>query len=739
MALPSTDSQYHLAFFIDGLDEFESTLEYDYGDMLTHLKTWAASNPESVKICVSSREDPPVFMDALSPETRLRLHDLTKNDMDYFVRDRLSIIPISSCSSDEKNELAKAIVSKADGVFLWVSLVVRSMRWKAQNRAKFVDLIKDVHDLKPEMNNLLDRIVADIRSSDQDLTTLYRTVALHEARRFFSMRFDLFGFSHLDKCEKGDDFAFSKATSDILCMTEKATGEEALKEYRKCEQHGSNNLRRICRGLFEAGPIRVEQAGHYQDEEGKIQWAHRSIADYFRRCMETDKSFAEEVKMFDCVAVLSRLAVFRIKWLIYYKGLIQAGDSKLESKLNQLIANIQTKVVLIRSMHSHQDHPPYKFLTSLTSLVHAKEPGELLTEDLLRSGSTGRVLLTSWLSWDQKNHVYEWQAQGWRGLDFDSNAVPLPLREKREKQLEAALPPMLILASHGRYSFPLWKLGQCHVLTALLSMANLTLIAIFDIFGFITHVDRGGAPPEDIPAALRLTNIKMHPGSDGLWSENQQTLYNRDRPQLLEYILDNHLLAPDTPVTQAQVLIGDHYLLHPDADPSFDFSLWQSFLLLCAWQTSNIAELDETSRMRTCTVLRSFLKQEPGLRFSIIKIGVPRLRTHEFRAELDDKSDKPKRAQGSKKLWWRKNGQHPEYVQDMAVHLGNKTQMLVMRMPSPGDNVKEEEFPPEWVSSPQIGVREIINGLRVVDGEKEDLLRIVDALEASEDLGYESS
>ncbi|RYP21277.1 hypothetical protein DL765_002326 [Monosporascus sp. GIB2] len=68
--------KHSFCFFIDGLDEYEGTRQYDHRDMVDLLCSWTQAAPNEVKICVSSREHN-VFTNAFHSENRPRLHDLT--------------------------------------------------------------------------------------------------------------------------------------------------------------------------------------------------------------------------------------------------------------------------------------------------------------------------------------------------------------------------------------------------------------------------------------------------------------------------------------------------------------------------------------------------------------------------------------------------------------------------------------------------------------------------------------
>ncbi|KAH8724294.1 hypothetical protein GQ44DRAFT_284835 [Phaeosphaeriaceae sp. PMI808] len=110
-----------LAIFIDGIDEFEG----DHRDMVIFLRSLASHR---VKIIISSRPLNTCLEPLVGCPT-LRLQDLTRKDMSIFVDGELSkhhlmtrLVQQFPCRAPQ---LAIDIVDKAEGVFLWVKLVVR--------------------------------------------------------------------------------------------------------------------------------------------------------------------------------------------------------------------------------------------------------------------------------------------------------------------------------------------------------------------------------------------------------------------------------------------------------------------------------------------------------------------------------------------------------------------------------------------------------------------------------------
>lgn len=111
-------------FFVDGLDEYDG----DDEDTIALLQELTSS--PSVKICISSRPWN-AFPDAFDhSEWKLVLEDLTKDDMRQYVHTMLveNEIYAELAKHDPRYKtLELQIAQKAQGVWLWVYLVVRDL------------------------------------------------------------------------------------------------------------------------------------------------------------------------------------------------------------------------------------------------------------------------------------------------------------------------------------------------------------------------------------------------------------------------------------------------------------------------------------------------------------------------------------------------------------------------------------------------------------------------------------
>ena len=135
-------------FFLDGLDEYD-------GDHLhlVELLGSLASHP-CVKICASSRPWN-VFDQAFGQGANLlRLEDLTRADIRTYVSGELKVLP----HSPEMQLLVSDIVDKAEGVFLWVYLVVKSLR-KGFIEGDSISILRErLEEFPTELGNFFDLI-----------------------------------------------------------------------------------------------------------------------------------------------------------------------------------------------------------------------------------------------------------------------------------------------------------------------------------------------------------------------------------------------------------------------------------------------------------------------------------------------------------------------------------------------------------------------------------------------------
>lgn len=166
----------HRCIFIDGLDEIGnkdgiSNLIDAVGELLTL---------PNLKLCVSSRPEP-LIMNWLQKKQvpGLLLEDLMRPDMEMFVHKELDpFLADDSISKDTHSTLTLDLVSKAQGVFLWLHLATRSITTGIQNKDPDQMLLARLEDLPSELTQLYASMWQNLNQNNP----VYRETA---ARFFF--------------------------------------------------------------------------------------------------------------------------------------------------------------------------------------------------------------------------------------------------------------------------------------------------------------------------------------------------------------------------------------------------------------------------------------------------------------------------------------------------------------------------------------------------------------------------
>lgn len=147
-------------FFIDGLDEYDG----DYADLVEVLKV--IDQAPNIKICVSSRPRN-MFESSFGgkKERNLVLQRFTKNDIRLYVDEKLQDQQHYKmlCDTDENaTRLVDAVAERAQGVFLWVFLVIKSLSRGLTNADTISDLERRLSEMPEDLEDyfllMLDRI-----------------------------------------------------------------------------------------------------------------------------------------------------------------------------------------------------------------------------------------------------------------------------------------------------------------------------------------------------------------------------------------------------------------------------------------------------------------------------------------------------------------------------------------------------------------------------------------------------
>ncbi|KAK4198922.1 hypothetical protein QBC40DRAFT_88698 [Triangularia verruculosa] len=259
--------------FIDGLDEFE-------GDDVALVRTllgWTQLRPESIKICVSSRELP-LFQERFSSYPKLRLHEVTSLDIMGFVKSTLEENEDLSSAIDHSLtlRLGQKIIQKAEGVFLWVSLVLRVVERGLLHEDDPRDLEAKIDGLPSELEELFGVIFKAIETESHpiDRRRAMITLSLCMTRtKCYLADLLLYQLSFLDDYESDCDFLFKIPGPEVV-----AEDEERLRRCRK-------QVNGRCRGLVSVtspSPSEPEDVIPKRRAE-LVTITHRSLLEFFAR------------------------------------------------------------------------------------------------------------------------------------------------------------------------------------------------------------------------------------------------------------------------------------------------------------------------------------------------------------------------------------------------------------------------------------------------------------------------
>lgn len=256
-----------LFFLIDGLDEYDGKPN----DIIHLIEVLKTSN--QVKICVSSRpwnEFEKVYGQDAS--RKLYVESLTKQDIESYVRDTLEKDPSYQDLVEEEGDgqsldLVQDIVDAAQGVFLWVFLVVRSLLEGLTNADRVVDLQRRLRLLPTDLNEYFERILFTIDSFYRRQTAQMFQVTLVSREILPLMSY---WFVHQHDAE----LAFKLMVEPL--SIQKTTVR--LKQMRK-------RLNACCKGLLE---VNFYDASNYNDStlsssilfDWKVDFLHRTVRDF---------------------------------------------------------------------------------------------------------------------------------------------------------------------------------------------------------------------------------------------------------------------------------------------------------------------------------------------------------------------------------------------------------------------------------------------------------------------------
>lgn len=250
----------HFCFFVDGLDEYEGNSQ-EVIKVLDQL----ASSP-NIKMCIASRPWN-VFEDAYGRNRagRIYLQDLTQRDIRIYTTRMLQEHPKWTLFSRQNNsheDLITAITSRAQGVFLWVYLVVRSLYDGLSDGNDLKTLKRRIEAFPRDLEGFFMHMIESIDPFyHREMAQCFQT-AIHSDEPLPLMLYELLG-----PAIENLDFALNLKISPM--------------DAREMFERHDDMVRRLnswCKGLLE---VQRDNSGRYYLGH-RVVFLHRTVSDFFR-------------------------------------------------------------------------------------------------------------------------------------------------------------------------------------------------------------------------------------------------------------------------------------------------------------------------------------------------------------------------------------------------------------------------------------------------------------------------
>ncbi|KAI1132407.1 hypothetical protein F5Y10DRAFT_231103 [Nemania abortiva] len=254
-----TADSSRFCFFIDGLDEYQGDDHYTVIKLIDRLQA-----SKSAKFCVSSRPWNVFRLHYGDGKTStLTLEDKTRRDMAKYIRGTLELdarFLQLKAREPEADELAREVSEKANGVFLWVFLVVRELLHGLNELDVLATLQRRLRALPVDLELYFQHILDQLDRFYQEKTAMALLVAVT---------------------------ARSSPPADVVYGIENGTEWAQLPrmaEIQAIDQPQRENLRLSVEYLLNKWCRDLLGISRYSDY-GRVEFLHRTVRDFL--CSET--------------------------------------------------------------------------------------------------------------------------------------------------------------------------------------------------------------------------------------------------------------------------------------------------------------------------------------------------------------------------------------------------------------------------------------------------------------------
>lgn len=324
-----------ICLFIDGLDECveKDTQQHKILKLLQEL-----SGLPHIKICVSSRPLE-VFKIKLAEYPNLRLELLTRNDVEEYINNELQADDKFKALRQKNDTLCSQLITeildKAEGVWLWVVIVVRSLLRGLEHGDTAIDLLTRLRQIPSELETYFHQMLSGIEKVYRPRAFMLLKIALNSPSGLTLMT-----CSFLD--EPNQNFAFEVPLMSV---------PDDRIEQRLKETISRINVR--CLGLLETKRLHTD--GHLMCQYS-VDFLHRTARDFLLDdpgiLLEMKSVASFEAHRFVCEAVLAQMKMINTPTKLLLATFIHHAQ-ELEHKASKSSLHLFSHLDEVLYTHRH--------------------------------------------------------------------------------------------------------------------------------------------------------------------------------------------------------------------------------------------------------------------------------------------------------------------------------------------------------------------------------------------------
>lgn len=295
-----------------------------------------------------------MFEETFAEDQRLRIHLLSQTDIERLVRDKLEDNErFLLLGEQERDNLFHCIVSKSDGVFLWVVLIVKAVEEGLYNGDEVSELEEKAAALPTELEDLFKALLDSIHPSDRKYTYQVLMVSLLNASPGVDSDFEpldlaLLRYSFLEDFSRDPGFAIQAPQREM-------SGQELQDRLKRTRRR----LNGKCKGLLSI----FERSDHRRIRESYLRYlvklTHRSIIEFLQSDW-TQVMMEEYLGGFQPLQALCHTLLAQVKFLSL-ENYVLSDDRHLRTELGRCLWQLG----------KHYGCMPESFLTCFAAIHEA--------------------------------------------------------------------------------------------------------------------------------------------------------------------------------------------------------------------------------------------------------------------------------------------------------------------------------------------------------------------------------